>query len=158
MKKHLCWFGPFAASCVLLVAGTARADDVRITGAFTSFTGIVVGDNSPTSGNFIDWCGADSCGSSIGVSPGTKICPDAGCTSGVGLATNFQITMDPANDATSQVFFNVSNNPPENKLIFKGNRGPTGGTLSVPNPDGRFKLGTLSFTNGLWTGDAKFGF
>jgi hypothetical protein len=151
MSKHI-WFVVFAACCLLLVTGTAQADTVRVTGAFTSFTGIV------TNQNLMDWCGADQCGS-IGLpSPPVTLCPDTGCSTSVGLLSNFPISMSPSQDTTSSVTFSVPFNPPSNELIFKAATGTNGFPLSVDNPTSPFKLGTLTFTNGLWTGNADFGF
>jgi hypothetical protein len=147
MTKHRALVVLFAACCVLLVTGTAKADDITVTGAFTSFTGIVI------SGNLIDSCGAGVCGTAGFPGPGTQLCPDTGCGTSVGLLTNFPIPMNPAQDTTSGVTFWTPSLTP-NELIFTSSPG----SLLNVNPNSPFKLGTLTFTNGIWSGDADFGF
>jgi len=145
MAKHRALVVLLAACCVLLVTGTAKADDITVTGAFTSFAGDV------TSQNLIDWCGAGVCGTAGFPGPGVIICPNCASPSGF---SNFPIPMNPAQDTTSGVTFWVPFNPPSNELTFTSSPGPL---LNV-DPNLPFKLGTLTFTNGLWTGDADFGF
>jgi len=135
-----------AACCVLLVTGTAKADDITVTGAFTTFTGIV------TNQNLIDWCGAGVCGTPGFPGPGVQLCPN--CATPVGLVSNFPIPMNPGQDTTSGVTFWVPFNPPSNELTFTSSPG----SLLNVNPASPFKLGTLTFTNGLWTGEADIGF
>jgi len=151
MSKHTGWFVLLAACCLLLITGTVQADNVSITGAFTSFTGVV------TNQSLLDWCPADQCGSIGPPSQGVQLCPDAGCSTFFGPLTNFPIPMNPSQDTTSSVTFSVPFNPPSNELIFKAEQGLNGSPLVV-DPHAAFKLGTLTFTNGLWTGDADFGF
>jgi hypothetical protein len=129
-----------------VVSGTAQAERITVTGAFTSFSGVVLGGGQ----SFMQFCPAGACG---GPGPGpftSTICPDAGCTSALGLATR-SLGGRPNQDTTSQLFFRVSGNP-RNALIFRANS-----LLDDASPS-RFKLGTLTFTNGLWTADATIGF
>lgn len=160
MRKHLGWSTLFTACWVLLgallVTGTAQADAVRVTGAFTTFTGVVLGGNS-SNGSFLSVCHADAC-AVIGppFPPPPLICPDAGCSSGPGIVTNFPLGGNPAGDTVDRLSFDVTGQV-SNALDFRANRGPGGSPLDV-DPGSRFKLGTLTFRNGLWTGDADIGF
>jgi hypothetical protein len=81
------------------------------------------------------------------------ICPDSGCDTAAGVAT-ILLGGNPRLDAIANVGFSVFGNL-ANDLKFTPNG--EGGVLQI-DPAGEFKLGTLTFTNGLWTGDAVFGF
>jgi hypothetical protein len=135
---------------VSLLPATAQ-DSVRITGAFTTFTGIVGGNST-----YMSYCGADSCAVPGGTPP-PLICPDAGCgplfADNAGARTNYPLG-NPQFDTSSSVAFWVDG-AVSNNLTFKSNG--DGGLLQI-NPLGEFKLGTLSFTNGTWLGNAAFGF
>jgi hypothetical protein len=153
MSKRLVFFSLVVASLVLLSGAAARADSVRVTGSFTSFTGVVLGDSGPS---YIDFCPGSSCGAPVPV-PHHQVCPDTGCSTGLGIATNVPIHGDPTSDANPHLFFLVDSQT-ENELIFQAARDPNSFLLNDVNPNSRFRLGTITFTNGLWTGDANFGF
>jgi hypothetical protein len=145
MSKRFVLLSLVASVCAFVSVSAARADVIRVTAGFTSFSGVVLGQNS----TFFDFCPGDSCGGppSGGNAP---ICPDAGCDLVSGVA-NVPISGNPASNRTNQLDFYVSGNE-RNELDFR-----TVGTLDDASPV-NFKLGTLTFTNGTWTGDAKFGF
>src|SRR5438105_12798712 len=126
-----------ALCAVSLLPATAQTDNVRINGAFTSFTGVVVGDNQ----TFMAYCGVDSCGV-LGGAPPPVICPDSGCSTSVGVAT--KLLGSPRFDVNSSVTFWVSGNL-TNNLTFTTNG--EGGLLPI-DPAGEFKLGTITYTNG----------
>jgi len=154
MHKHVVFRALFFILCVIFLfafAGAVRADNITVTGAITSFTGNVLGQNQ----TFYEYCPANSC-SVIGPPPPTPvICPDLGCSEvqGIGHAT---FGGDPAHDTVNQLSFFVDSGTP-NGLTFQAARGPNGFPLNV-DPTNPFMLGTLTFTNGIWTGDADFGF
>ena len=155
MSKHMGFWSMIVLSCVVLLAGTARADDISITGSFTSFSGVVLGNDS-----FYEFCPGSSCGGILppGGSFATKICPDTGCGSVVaGMATNVPINGDPTSNKTPQLFFFSTANT-QNGLIFQAAHDPGSTFLNDVNPNGKFNLGTLTYINGIWTGDADFGF
>ena len=134
--------------CTLLGSRTIRADQVRITGAFTTFTGVVTGNNNPAH----IWVNPVACIGGVGSDCGdpffgsTQICPDAGCNVFSGVATNFDLGTDPHDTIGTELFFQVQG-APENQLTFR--------TAGIENYDGGyFKLGTLTFGNvtSLYTG------
>lgn len=122
----------------VLVCGTATALPVTITGGFTSFDGVVLGsgnDNFPLS-----------------TINGQPLCATAGC------ATTANAHVEFASAQTSLLFQNsndgISTNEP-NLVQF---------TPAAPQevlgvgPGNPFLLGTLTYANGIWSGDATFGF
>jgi hypothetical protein len=150
MSKRQGWLVLCTTFCVLLFAGTANADNVIVTAGITSFRGVVLGSNVTN----IDWCGTATCSG-----PGQQVCPDivnGGCAAGFGEA-NLAIGLDPATNTTATVVFQVAGNPPANALSFTANSGLNGAPMSV-DPTAEFKLGSLTFANGLWSGPADFGF
>jgi hypothetical protein len=64
---------------------------------------------------------------------------------------------NPTQDTVNQLSFQVDSQT-RNELIFKAARDLNSSILHDVNPASQFKLGTLTFTNGLWTADAFFGF
>ncbi len=139
--------------CVFVIPTAARADSVTITGAFTSFTGNVI----PNGNTLMYYCPGVQCIVPPG-SPPPVICPDAGCKSPSNMpemATNVPLGNAQLDSVSSVDFWlpdNVGNN-----LTFTANKGPNGFPLQV-DPTSFFKLGTLSFTNGVWVDNAQFGF
>ena len=119
---------------VVMAVAPARADLVSVTGGFTSFSGVVIGNAGPS---FIN---------------GTQICPDTGCDTVFGTgSTTFSAPVGTVDFYTTP---------------FPGGPGNTLNELSfipadpqnVPGPGSNFTLGTLVFENGVWSGDAEFGF
>jgi len=136
--------------CAGLVAPGIAQDNVRITGAFTTFTGTVFGGNV----TFMSYCGVSQC-ALPGGAPLPIICPDIGCsdtTPSGNIATNFPLG-SPQFDTSSTVSFWTFGNP-GNVLTFTTNG--QGGIIQI-DPFAEFKLGTLSFTNGSWISSATFG-
>ena len=133
------------ACCFGLATGSVRAENVTafVSGGFTTFSGDVTGSNPVYM--FINPPNACS-----GCPPpiGQQICPDAGCDAFFGHATNFPLD---SNGLGHRLFFQVPGNP-TNQLSFQPAE-----TENI-DPDSEFKLGTLTFENGLWTGNAVFGF
>jgi len=127
-------------------------DGVTITGAFTGFTGNVLGDAGPT---YMSYCGADTCGTTIPGLPPPTICPDSGCSTFLGMATNVGLG-NAEFDGPSSVSFWV-NGSIRNNLTFAPARSSNGFPIQV-DPNGEFRLGTISFTNGQWVDNATFGF
>jgi hypothetical protein len=152
MSKRVVFCCLVVVSCVFLFAGAARADTIGVTGSFTSFTGGILGGGQ----TFFDFCPAQSCGV-IGPPPGpVPTCPDAGCGTSLGIA-HVSFGGNPTQDTISQLSFRVDSLT-KNELIFKAARDPNSSFLHDVSPAHQFKLGTLTFTNGLWTADANFGF
>ncbi len=155
MPTHVVLRALFFIFCVVFLftfAGAARADNIVVTAAITSFTGNVLGQNE----TFYEYCPANSCGV-IGPPPPTPvICPDIGCSAvqGIGHAT---FGGDPTHDTVNQLSFFVDSGTP-NGLTFQTAHDPGSFALNDVDPTNAFKLGTLTFTNGVWTGDADFGF
>jgi hypothetical protein len=147
-KQHLLCI-LLVAICLFVVTSPAFADAIRVTGAFTSFSGVVFGDLGPTMFSF---CPADTCAGPVGTGQ-FQVCPDSGCSTDVGMATNVPIGGNPTFDIASRLFFTAAGGT-ENALLFRA--------ASFPDPNdpgpNNFKIGTLTFINGLWTGNAKFGF
>ena len=122
----------------LLPAGPAFAELVSVTGGFTSFSSTAVFGTSAGAYSTLN---------------GNPLCPDSGCSTFLGPATvNF------GTPQSSLVFQNYTFPAlnPLNEVRFT----PYGDTMiSGTGPTHPFVLGTLLFTNGLWSAlDASFGF
>ena len=147
---------------ILAFAGTLRADSgsYTITGGFTTFSGNVDGNDAPTyirafpNGQVA--CGLPGCSNPL--AGFNQVCPDAGCSAASGMATNVPITF--AGSPTSFLTFEsfgcspsipVCANTP-NELDFV----PANLTFLSFNSSPAL-LGTFTFSNGIWTGDADFG-
>jgi hypothetical protein len=153
MSKHVGLWSLILVSCVFLFIGAAGADTISVTGSFTSFSGVVLGTDT-----FYQFCPGTTCAGGPGTAGGTQICPDTGCGSVVsGMATNVPINGDPTSNTNPHLFFFTTSNL-QNGLIFQAARDANSFFLNDVNPNSKFKLGTLTFTNGIWTGDADFGF
>ena len=134
----LCW--------LTLSAGVSKADSLRITGGFTTFSGVIVGGGSTFIETDTILCAPPAC-------PAPQpVCPDAGCGVVSGQATNVPLG-SPTQGFSSgtDISFWVSG-AATNELSFH----PAGNISG--DPTGEFKLGTLSFENGSWSGPADFGF
>lgn len=139
--------------CFIFFAGTASADTIQVTGAFTSFTGTVLGQGV----SFVQYCPAQTCGFAGPPPPNFGlVCPDSGCGTPVGIA-HVPLGGNPALDTFNQLSFFVDTLT-TNGLVFQAARDPNSFFLNDVSPGGEFKLGTLTFTNGIWSGDADFGF
>jgi len=136
-----------------VVPTAARADTVSLTAAITSYTGLAL----PGGVTFMSYCGADAC-SAPGGTPPPVLCPDLGCNdpNNLGDIVSNHPLGDPQHDRTSSVEFWALDSV-HNDLSFKVAQGDHGPTFSV-NPYQSFLLGTLSFTNGTWISNGKFGF
>jgi hypothetical protein len=148
----LAWCAGFVVWGPLLFS-TAHADSIRVSGGIFNFTGVVTDQTyvlvNPSSGP-AGGCGTGGQCPTDPLANWTQLCPDAGCAASPGIATNFPL--DDPNDQTGTVVdFAALFNYPGNQLIWD----PAG--LETADVNGEFKLGTLTFTNGLWTGDADFG-
>jgi hypothetical protein len=147
---------------ILATAGTLRADSgsYTITGGFTTFSGNVDGSASPTYIRAFpnSQVGCDGPGCSDPLAFFSQICPDAGCSAASGMATNVPITF--AGSPTSFLTFEAFSCPPSipvcantpNELDFV----PANLTL-LSFYSSPALLGTFTFSNGTWTGDADFG-
>jgi hypothetical protein len=144
MSKTLAVFFLILLAITLSCSGVTSADEIRVTGAITSFTGNILGQNQ----TFFEMCPANTCGGPP--TPPVATCPDTGCGAIQGIAT-VPFGTSPTQDTINQLQFEVDPLSP-NDLIFKS------APLADLNPGSEFKLGTLTFTNGLWTGNADFGF
>jgi hypothetical protein len=164
--------GRFFLFCLLiagpaLLGGFARADSgsYGISGGFTTFSGNVGGSQSP---NYIRSlpipppnvdCSVIDCSNPLLFF--SEVCPDSGCGTPFGPATNFSLRsgIDPTNTLTFESFgcdpsIPICHNTP-NELDFNPSPVSILGTGVLGYPE--MLLGTLTFTNGVWTGDADFG-
>jgi hypothetical protein len=162
MTNHK-WISALLICCLLATAGIARADSgsYTITGGFTSFSGVVDGNSSPdyirAFPNGQVACSGSFCSDPLAFY--SQICPDAGCSASSGMATNVPITF--AGDPTSFLTFKAFSCTPSapvcantpNELDFV----PAPLSLLTFNSSSGASLGTFTFTNGTWTGDADFG-
>src|SRR5205085_5072891 len=140
---HVPFWSLMLVFCVLLFAGAAGADTISVTGSFTSFSGVVLGSDT-----FYQFCPGATC-AGPSPAPGTLICPDTGCGSVVsGMATNVPIGGNPTSNTNPHLSFFTSSNL-QNELIFQAARDPNSFFLNDVNPNSKFKLGTLTFTNGI---------
>ena len=152
---------------MLLLAGMVHADSgtYSMTGGFTSFSGVVGGNASPNYiRNFgltppvVD-CGAVDCSNPLLFF--NQICPDAGCSTagGPALADSLLAAGDPTNYLTFDSYSCpntafCSNTP--NELDFVPSTGSILG-FNQQTGNNEMLLGSLTFTNGIWTGNADFG-
>ncbi len=111
---------------------------VSVTGGFTSFQGVVLGPAAGTQ-SFIN---------------GTSVCPDAGCGTPAGIANVAFPTPQQTVDFYNLQFTGGPQNTP-NELQFTP-AAPQ--TVHVSGPVTPYLLGTVTFENGIWSGDADFGF
>jgi hypothetical protein len=113
---------------------------VSVTGGFTSFQGVVLGPAAGTQ-SFIN---------------GTSVCPDTGCGTSAGTAN---LTFQPPTPKNTVDFYNLQyiGGPPNtpNELQFTP-AAPQ--QVHVAGPVTQYLLGTVTFENGIWSGDADFGF
>ncbi len=117
---------------LLLFATAASADNVSVYGGFTSLNGVILGSGGPSIIN------------------GQQYCPDAGCGELVGMA---HITFaSPQSSLAFQVGVTPNNVTP-NLVEFT-----PASPQAVSGPGVEFLLGTFTIANGIWTGDADFGF
>jgi hypothetical protein len=154
---------------VLLLAGTVRADSgtYSMTGGFTTFSGPVGGNADP---NYIRAfgltppsvdCGQIDCSNPLLFFE--QVCPDSGCSTDFGTASADSLLSGglPTNYLTFESFgcpptaSPVCANTP-NDLDFVP---ATDSVLGLNQQTGQTEmlLGSLTFTNGVWTGDADFG-
>lgn len=119
------------ALIALVIPIPAAASLVSVTAAFTSFTG-TVGDDNFQFETYID---------------GIRVCPDAGCGSGIGVlhlalpginAVEFQNTDFGVFRTFNEIFF--SSAPAQDIVLGQS-----------------FLLGWLSYENGIWFTDPEFG-
>jgi hypothetical protein len=128
----------------LVVLGTvltppAHADlTVSVTGGFTSFQGVVLGSANGTQ-SFIN---------------GATVCPDAGCGAPAGIANVAFPTPQQTVD-----FYNLQyiGGPPNTPNELQFTPAPPQ-TVHVAGPVTQYLLGTMTFENGIWSGNADFGF
>ena len=151
----------------LAAPGTGRADsgDYQITGGFTTFSGVVNGNDSPdyirAFPNFQVDCGGPGCTDPLAFY--TQLCPGGDCTASAGAATNVPITWTgiPTSFLTFKAFSCTPSVPAcantPNELDFV----PSNSSQLSFNPNSKtdeMLLGQMTFANGTWTGDASFGF
>jgi hypothetical protein len=137
------FFGAPIVALVFLGAvltAPARADlTVSVTGGFTSFQGVVLGPAAGTQ-SFIN---------------GAAVCPDTGgCGTPVGVANVAFPTPQQTVDFYNLQYIGGPPNTP-NELQFTP-AAPQ--TVHVAGPVTQYLLGTMTFENGIWSGDADFGF
>src|SRR5581483_7960689 len=153
-KLNLLWASLTALLC--LVSSTARADTITVTAAITSFSGVVVSyPDDPSIGTYVR---TDDGGSQGGPCLGTgpipcgsplygfqPLCPDAGCGTGGGIATDVPLEAQSPLLGTRVIFkvAELTDEETPNVLFFQ----PAGRQDNVDTSED-FKLGTLSFTNG----------
>jgi hypothetical protein len=131
-------FAPTVVVCLALSAASAQ-ESVSVSGGFTSFEGQILGNNTA----YIN---------------GAPYCPDAGCNVAFGLATFGVVNFPPGPFSTPQLsldFFNKQGSFEDihNLVQFiPAPAQPVSGT-GVP-----FLLGRFTIANGVWSGDADFGF
>jgi hypothetical protein len=120
-------------ACVLLfmLSGSAGAAPVSVTGGFSSFSGVVLGEFFTSTINGVRVCPGNDCDEFVG--PASVTFP---ATERVDFA-NEQLGLPPNTPNA------ISFTPAEEQNV----------TSFQP-----FVLGTMSFTNGIWSGDADFGF
>ena len=141
--------------CILLFgAASARATTIIVEGGINTFSGVVFGNVAPSYlwvNQGVTLCQPSACPSSAGL----QICPDlafGGCSAFSGMATNVDLDTNPFSSLGTRVIFGTEGATPYNELTFR----PSGSFDGEPEEE--FRLGTLTFANGLWTGDADFGF
>jgi hypothetical protein len=148
---------------MLLLAGLVYADSgtYSMTGGFTSFSGNVGGDADP---NYIRAlglhtgvdCGIVDCSNPLLFFD--QICPDAGCSAAGGPASADSLLS--GCDPTNYLTFRSYGCPPSASPICANTPNELDfvpATNSILSQGGML-LGSLTFTNGVWTGDADFGF
>ena len=114
----------------VLVAGNAAATPVTVTGGFTSFSGIVGGTVNGITQTL----------------NGAPLCADVGCA----FTDTAIVSFVPTGTVEFQNFSNTTN--PTNIISF---------TPAIPQDvlgTNTFLLGSMFYQNGIWTGDADFGF
>jgi hypothetical protein len=135
--SRLPW-APTIAIVVLAAVATApaHADLVHVIGGFTSFQGVVVGPAGGTNS----------------IINNVSVCPDAGCGTPSGVATvNFSTPQETVDFNSLQFTGGPSNTP--NELQFTP-AAPQ--NVVVAGAVTQFLLGTMTFENGIWSGDADF--
>ncbi len=121
-----------APAILLGVALPAHASLVSVTGGFTSFSGTVGSD-----GQFET------------VIDNNVVCPDAGCGTGIGVASlSFGTPLEFVEFYTVDFGTLLESN----EVLF------TPAPLQDVLPGQEFLLGTLTYTNGIWFSDPDFGF
>jgi hypothetical protein len=153
---------------ILSLAGIVRADSgtYSMTGGFTSFSGVVGGNADP---NYIRALGLNQsidCGGADCSNPlllFEQVCPSAGCSTETGpsAADSLLSAGLPSNYLTFESFgcpptaSPICANTP-NRLDFVP---ATDSILGFNQQTGQTEmlLGSLTFANGVWTGDADFG-
>jgi hypothetical protein len=136
-----------------------------MSGGFTTFSGPVDGSDAPTYIRSLPIpppgvdCSVIDCSNPLLFFE--EVCPDTGCSTFSGPATNVSLTFGghPTNTQTFEAFgcnpsIPVCANAP-NELDFAPSNLSILSTGVLGYPE--MLLGTLTFTNGVWTGDADFG-
>lgn len=122
---------------VVLASGNAKADNMSVSVNFTTFSGSVYGGSGPGTGAM--------------VLPGGQICPDTGCGTD-GQATNFPIGSAGVDTHSVSFFLFAGAFQTDTNRVELDPVAPFSA-----DPKGEFKIGTLTFENGEWTGDADLG-
>jgi hypothetical protein len=123
-------FAPTVVVCLALSAASAQ-ESVSVSGGFTSFSGVILGNNTA----YIN---------------GAPYCPDAGCNVAFGPATVTFLTPQLSLD-----FFNKQGSFEDIHNLVQFTPAPA---QSVSGKGVPFLLGTFTIANGVWSGDADFGF
>ena len=149
MSTNRFWFTALAFCCFCFVTTSACADTLRINGGFTTYTGNVSGGNAAV---FYQVDTVGCAGPNCPTNTGTQLCPDAGCSTSFGPATNVPLgNPREGNNSGTDIFFWAPGNT-GNELSFH----PANQETNV-DPTGEFKLGSLTFQNGSWVDSADFG-
>jgi hypothetical protein len=123
-------FAPTVVVCLALSVASAQ-ESVSVSGGFTSFSGVILGNNTA----YIN---------------GAPYCPDAGCNVAFGPATVTFLTPQLSLD-----FFNKQGSFEDIHNLVQFTPAPA---QSVSGKGVPFLLGTFTIANGVWSGDADFGF
>jgi hypothetical protein len=155
---------------MLLLAGMVHANSgtYSMTGGFTSFSGVVGGNASPNYiRNFgltpisVD-CGAIDCSNPLLFFD--QVCPAAGCSTssfGPSAADSLLSAGDPTNFLTFRSYgcppaaSPICSNTPNELDFVPATNSILGLNQQLGKPE--MLLGSLTFTNGIWSGDADFG-
>jgi hypothetical protein len=159
-----------AANCLFVLAGTARGDSgtYSMTGGFTTFFSDNVGGNADP--NYVRGIAQNEgtiCGSSCSdpLFGFTQLCPAAGCNTdgGASVIDSLLVGSAPSNFVTFESFgcpptaSPICANP-ANELDFVPDPNPSILSFDPNTGQTEMLLGTLTFTNGTFSGNADLGF
>lgn len=135
------WYSLIAIG-MLWSSSAARADTVRITAGITSFSGLAISFGPNSAGTYITINPSTTCPTGANCTDPRfgfdALCPDTGCGTGAGMATNMPLDVPNDPGVTNVVFKVASSQTSEtpSAIAFTPS-----GLLSGVNIAGEFKLG-----------------